>query len=292
MGFHKRNIKVHRVVNNKGRPAVKIKHSHKIKKPTKHLIQEKRNNIVRAVKGSKPVIINRSNSKSYVDPKINSIKNVGVGRILVMIACGPSVNEVDFKFVNSSSIDVMVINKPYEPVWPPKYWAFCDDSQRNRNLDKFRSYKGIIINSNGVRENTGQIVIKMKHGCSFSHNLNDGYVVGRSSVYANMQVAQWMNYDKIFIFGVDMTDVGGKLHHYGVNPDVKPDIRKSRFANEATYYDKMAEDLPESIKKKYYFCSSYNPFGFVNKFNKLDHKTAGEFIIKMLVSEGYDKKVT
>jgi hypothetical protein len=287
MGFHRRNIKVHRVIN-KGRPAVKIK-NHCIKKPNKAKItvQQKRDNIVRAVKGSKPVIINR-NGKTYVDPKINSIKNVGVGRILVMIACGPSVKEVDFSFTEHPLVDVMVINKPYKPVWPSKYWAFCDDSQRNRNLDEFKSYKGIIINSNGVRENIGQIVIKMKHGKSFSHNLNDGYVVGRSSVYANMQVAQWMNYDKIFIFGVDMAEVGGKLHHYGVNPDVKPEIRKTRFANEATYYDKMAEELPESIKKKFYFCSSYNPFEFVSKFNKLDHKMAVEFITEMLVSERYE----
>jgi hypothetical protein len=290
---HRKNIKVSRVVNNRGRSEIKIKSAFINNK--KRAAIEKKNNLIRVVKKNTRSVVDRkisvSRQKSSPGSKlINSIKNVGTGRILVMIACGPTVKEVDFSFVDHPFIDVMVINKPYPPVWPPKYWAFCDDSQRQRNEKEFSSYKGTIINSNGVRSHrAGQIVIRMKHNGAFSYDLNDGYVIGRSSVYANMQVAQWMNYDKIFIFGVDMTEVNGQLHHYGVNPDVRPDIRKDRFKNEARLYDKMADFLPESIRKKFYFCSSYNPFGFVKKFNKLNHKDAVEFINNVLVSEKYGK---
>lgn len=216
---------------------------------------------------------------------IMSLKNCGSGRILVMIACGPSTLEVDFSpILAAKNIDVMVINKPYKPVWPSKYWAFCDQSQYVRNKDDFENYSGTIITSTAVAaRKRGQIIVKAKqmlHGHLFSKDLTDGYVIGRSSVYANMQTALWMNYDKVFIFGVDMTEVNGSLHHYGVNPDVQPEIRKERFRHEAKNYDKLATVLTIEIRKRFYFCSSYNPWTFPNLFNKLDHKEAVSVIMQ------------
>jgi hypothetical protein len=41
----------------------------------------------------------------------------------------------------------------------------------------------------------------------------------------------------------------------------------------------MASKLPDSIRNKFYFCSSYNPWPFVNMFNKLDHKEAIDKIL-------------
>jgi len=216
--------------------------------------------------------------------KIEALKDIGTGRILVMIAAGPSVTEVDLTPLKQlEKVDMMCINKPYMPVWPTKYWAFCDHTQYNRNKEYWEGYKGIIINSPNVSaRKSNQIIIRSKHGKGFSRNLIDGFYIGRSTTYANLQTAHYMNYDKIFIFGIDMTEVGGKLHHYGVNPDVDPNNRKQRFSAEADHYSHAAKLLPEEYRKRYYFCSSYNPWNFVKEFNHLDHKTAVDFIMKSI----------
>jgi hypothetical protein len=76
-------------------------------------------------------------------------------------------------------------------------------------------------------------------GKGFNLDPSQGIYIGRSSVYAAMQIAIWMNYQEIFIFGCDMNPAGinGVLHFYGDNPDVNPVVRKNRFKNEAEYYD-------------------------------------------------------
>jgi hypothetical protein len=103
----------------------------------------------------------------------------------------------------------------------------------------------------------------------FSKDLSNGLCIGRSSCYAAMQIALWMDFDKIFLFGVDMDadGINGQLHFYGVNPDVDPNVRKNRFKDEATYYDKAAESLDPEERKKFYFCSDYNKWSFVKEFN-------------------------
>ncbi len=78
-----------------------------------------------------------------------------------------------------------------------------------------------------------------------------------------MQIAYWMNYDHIYLFGVDMNPAGidGKLHFYGDNPDVEPSIRKDRFEKEATYYSHAAEILTEEERAKYTFLYDLQPLG-------------------------------
>jgi DNA-directed RNA polymerase subunit F len=71
-----------------------------------------------------------------------------------------------------------------------------------------------------------------------------------------------------------MAEVDGKLHYYGVNPDVSATERKRRFAAEATFYDEAANILTEEERKRFTFCSRYNPWEFVNKFNQIDHAAA------------------
>lgn len=237
-------------------------------------------NQARIVKPIKNKSINIVKDKKH-DQKILNIKNCGVGKILVMVACGPSVSEIDItKLVNNDSIHIMVINKPIMKI-NPEYWAFCDNSQYVRNKDVFNSYGKLTITSSSVRaQKQNQIIIRPVHGEGIKRDLRDGYVIGRSSVYANIQVALWMNYDKIFIFGVDMCEVNGKLHHYGVNPDVSQAERIKRFGYEEYHYNIMSEKMPEDLRNKIYFCSSYNKRKFVDKFNKLDHKLAIEEILK------------
>lgn len=244
-------------------------------------------NIVKNIKSSntkrhQPIRVkNKPNNIFY--KKIQDIKDCGIDKILVMIACGPSVLECNFSALkDNSSVDIMVINKPLKQVWPPKYWAFCDHSQFLRNKDIFNSYPGIIINSSGVRarsKRNNQIIINAKHTTGISRNLHEGYVIGKSSVYANIQTALWMNYKEIYIFGVDMCQVGNKLHHYGKNPDIDENKRIKKFKTEAFNYENMANSLPKNIKDRIFFCSSYNKWDFINKFNRLDHIKAIDVIL-------------
>lgn len=247
--------------------------------------------VIRAFKRTGPLKGgNNTSPRSMInDPMKDKIRqylfNQGVGRILIMIAAGPSVKEVDFTpILTHDKIDIMCINKPYQPVWErTRYWSFCDHTQYNRNQDAWSTFQGVIINSKNVtarRQN--QVVIESRAGRGFSIDMTIGYFVGRSTTYATMQAAQYMNYDKIYIFGCDMAEVNGQLHHYGVNPDVAPENRKQRFKLESDNYSWAAEHVPEQIRKKYYFCSSYNPWDFVNKFNKMDHITAPSEIIKQI----------
>lgn len=214
---------------------------------------------------------------------INDLKNVGVGKILVMLACGPSINEVDFSpLFGHSKIDIMCVNKPNPKIWHhAKYWVFCDQSQYNRNSDLFYNCDKTIINSTAVkaRKANKQVVIKSISGNGFSRDITRGYNIGRSTVYANMQTALWMNYDYVYIFGIDMCEVGGKLHFYGENPDVKPTDRVKRFKNEAENYSKAFHIMKEDERKRFKVCTSYNKWEFADLFGKIDHKIAINIIL-------------
>ena len=234
----------------------------------------------------------RTIGRGYLD-KVKTMKNIGVGKVLVMIACGPSVKEAPLEILaDHNKIHFMAINNPYgyyknrvpkghDKIWPTNYWCFCDHSQYNRNKDAFNTYDGKLINSTGVRgHHPNQIVVKNKGGKGFSRDLLNGYHIGRSSTFANMQVAFYMGYDKIYVFGLDMAEVDGKLHHYGVNPDVAPSNRKQRFQGESTYYDFMTKNLKPVELDKFVLCSTYNPWPFTKKFNKLDQKIAPKKILE------------
>lgn len=280
-----KTIAVKKTIKKIGENKIAIKPiSRKLEKSQRELNRIRIQQTVENTKNGKRKIVLAKNKirKDANYDKISELRNSGSDRILVMIACGPSVLECDFSPLNGvNNIDIMVINKPLDQVWPPKYWAFCDQSQYKRNKDKFNSYGGILINSSAVlarRQN--QVIITAKATTGVSRNIHEGYVIGRSSVYANIQVALWMNYDKVFIFGVDMCAIKGKLHHYGKNPDVPEEKRLERFNGEAKNYDIMASKLPENICQKLFFCSGYNPFPFVDKFNKWDHNGAVDRILK------------
>jgi hypothetical protein len=212
------------------------------------------------------------------------LKGYGTGRILVMIAAGPSVKEIDFKPIKDHpKIDFMCINQPYEAVWPSKFWAFCDHTQYRRNQKIWDAYLGITINSANVQARRAkQFIIGNKSGKGFSLDISKGYYIGRSSTYANMQVALYMGYTSIILFGVDMTDVGGVMHYYGQNPDCTNERRKERFAIEAESYLWAGKNLPEAIRKRFYFCSSYCPWSFTQFFNKMDHKITVDFVLQHL----------
>jgi len=220
--------------------------------------------------------------------KIKQIQAIGTNKALIIIGNGPSINEVDFSpLKNQPRINTLSINKPDPRLWPTDYWAFFDTSQLNRHKQLWDEYDGLIFNSASIKsQKSSSIQFKNIGGKGFSTDACAGIYIGRSSVYAAMQIALWMNYDQIYIFGCDMNPDGidGKLHFYGQNPDVNPTIRKSRFKNEAEYYDLAADNMDESIRKRFFFCSEYNPWDFVHRYNYISHRGAVANIIEQFGS--------
>ncbi len=211
--------------------------------------------------------------------KIAVLKDIGRGKILVILGNGPSLVEVDTtQLQNNPKIDIMSINRPDSRIWPTTYWLFCDLSQYKRHNDIWNEYTGTIINTLSIPEKKNSAHIQHLTGEGFSTDMLKGFHIGRSSVYAAMQVALWMNYDRIYIFGIDMCSVtiNGQtmMHYYGINPDVNPDSRQKRFATEAKHYDYAARVLSSEDRSRFYFCSSYLRWPFAEQFNRLDHHTA------------------
>jgi hypothetical protein len=213
---------------------------------------------------------------------IMRLKDIGVGKALIILANGPSVNEVAIEELNNkSNIDLMCVNKPNQKVWPTRFWSFCDQSQYTRNQAAWDSYAGTIINATAVRtRHRHQTLVKNINGTGFSKDLIRGYYIGRSTTYASMQIALWMNYDKVYIFGCDMAAVNGKLHFYGQNPDVNNDNRIERFKQEAESFTYAAKNLSTDERQRFVFCSTYNKFPFIDSFQRMDHLQAVQLILE------------
>lgn len=216
--------------------------------------------------------------------KIAALRNVGLGKILIIIANGPSILEVNFEELKGKKqIHFMSINKPYDKIWPTEYWTFFDRSQFRRHEQLWYGYNGYIFNSTSIKEQKQKSMqFKNIMGHGFSKEPIKGIHIGRSSVYGAMQIALWMNYDHIYIFGVDMNADGlnNQLHFYGVNEDVKPEVRSKRFANEAEYYQNATTVLDKNEALRFTFCSAYNPWPFINLYNSVDHREAVDLILE------------
>jgi hypothetical protein len=212
---------------------------------------------------------------------IQALKGIGRGRILVIVGNGPSHREAALeRLKGNDKIDIMSINKPDQRVWPTRWWCFVDQSQVDRHRDLWNDYKGTAINSGSVRDRKGnQAVVRNIAGVGFSKDMIAGFYIGRSSVYSAMQVAYYMDYAKVYIFGIDMCAVGGKLYPWGANPDVDDKNRMARFDKEAESYAYAAKHLSDAERARYVFCSTYNPYPFMQSFARLDQKTAVDAIL-------------
>lgn len=230
-----------------------------------------------------PILAQHDSLLQQYKDSISRLRCVGNNKILVIVACGPSILEVPIdKLVGHDKIDLMCINKPDKRVWPTPYWLFCDQSQYTRNQNLWTDYGGLVINASSVRaRHKRQVLIKNMSGKGFSRDMGKGFYIGRSSTYAAMQVALWMNYRKIYIIGVDMCAVDGKVHYYGQNPDVPNDHRIQRFDREAESYLYAATEVlrPEDTTR-FTFCSSYNKYSFTNYFPSLHQKDAVDTILR------------
>ncbi len=214
--------------------------------------------------------------------QIDDIKKTGVGKVLVIVGNGPSHKEADLRqLFGHDEIDIMAINKPDERCWPPDYWMFCDNSQYRRHQKLWNSYNtGIIFNSTAIKNTKkNSIKVQTKHGKGFSTNIHKGVFIGRSTVYAALQVGLWMGFDHIYVFGCDMSAVNGKLYPWGSNPDVPDKHRKERFEVESRFYQWAANNLDKHHRNRITFCTRYNPWPFIKKFRQLDHEDAIRHIL-------------
>lgn len=216
--------------------------------------------------------------------RIAKLRNIGQGRYLVIIGNGPSIGQIPLEKLKSvNKVDLLTINKPDQRVWPTRFWAFFDRSQINRHRGMWDNFNGTVFNSTAIKEQKPtSMQFKNLGGKGFSQELTKGLHIGRSSVYAALQIALWMEYDKIYIFGCDMNPDGidGKLHFYGTNPDVDPTVRAQRFEREASHYDVAADGLGHGERQRFVFCSKgINPWPFVERFSSIEHTAAVDHII-------------
>ena len=235
------------------------------------------------VQPRRPVMSRRGMPTGVADlENVKKLRGSGTGRILVIVGNGPSHTEAPLQeLLGHSKIDFMPINKPDERIWPAAYWLFCDNSQYRRHKTLWSSYKGVVINSSAIRQTKPNSVhIKTLHGKGFSLNPTKGMYIGRSSTYASLQVAIYMGFDHIYVFGCDMGAVGGKLYPWGTNPDVPDKSRLRRFKYEAEHFGWMSKNVDKALLKTITFCSKHNKWPFIKKFECLDHIDAVSTIIK------------
>jgi hypothetical protein len=254
------------------------------KKPSVEVVRAPRKRSLSDIRPSKLRKAHDSLLGKHAD-KIKELRDSGIGRVLVIISCGPSANDVDVAAVaNHPKVDLMCVNKPDDRVWPTQYWIFCDQSQYIRNQDYWETYGGIIINAASVRaRHNNQILLRTLAGKGFSRDVLKGIHIGRSTTYTSMQVALFMNYHNIFILGCDMSKPaeGQPLHRYGVNPDVAESNRVERFAKEADNFWHGANILKEYERDRFIFCSEHNKWPFVDKFNRISQFGAEKEILKV-----------
>lgn len=244
------------------------------------------------IKKSPPVVTNLQ--ADLTPSQIQTIKNlrgVGTGKYLAILGNGPSLADIDTtKLKNIESLYLCTINVPDERCWPTKYWAFYDRSQYHRHKERYRSFSGTIFNSTGIKEqHDHSIKFKNMSGVGFSHDPSKGIYIGMSSVYATIQIALYMSFNKIFVLGCDMNanvDIG-RTHFYGVNPDVEPHERRKRFEKEANWYNYMAENVDIQTRNKIVFCSKdINIWPFMNSFHSVTPLETVDFIIKEIINAG------
>jgi hypothetical protein len=213
--------------------------------------------------------------------RIRSLRGSGSNRVLVILACGPSVNEAEVEKLVHPKIDVMCINKPESRLWPTAFWMFCDQSQYRRNQEYWADYKGTIINASSVRAtHPNQTLIRTIAGKGFSRDMTKGLHIGRSTTYSAMQVALYMGYNQIYIFGCDMGAVDGQMHRYGQNPDVSNENRARRFDKEAEHFAWGTKSLKDYERSKFVFCSTHNKYDFIKQYETLDQKIAVDEVLR------------
>lgn len=199
---------------------------------------------------------------------VAALKDIGLNKDLIIVGNGPSKASVPLELLKD--YDIISVNRPDLRIWPTKYWVLCDKAQYKWNQEYADTYKGTLIAGANVLAPQSTRIGSIG-GKGFAFNPLNGVYIGRSTVYVSMQLAVYMGYRRIYIFGHDQSDAGtGKFYEWGSNPFVKDSERSRRFQREAESFTWASQNLIESIRKRFFFCSKWNPFPYIDKFNRLD----------------------
>ena len=206
------------------------------------------------------------------DRTIIKYRNWGIGKQLLILGNGPSLNRISVESVKSRGLTCMGVNNIKDDFWQPEFWS-VNDTQKALELKKqIGNYKGTIFSVLPKKTTLGEF-IKLKNisTTQWSTDLSNGVVLGRSTVFLCLQVAFWMNFDKIFVAGIDMNPrESGNLHFYGTNTTIDPEKRKGRFINESVCYDNMIKSLSSTDLEKITLCvKGINPWPFASKLNNI-----------------------
>lgn len=190
-----------------------------------------------------------------------SLKDTGRGKSLHILACGPSRLETFYPEADGSS-DVLAVNKP---LMSAKYWLLMDNTQKERNSDIWQKFPGIILTGYAVKppRRHNQLMIPSTDIEAFDVPV----WIGKDSTYVAAQLAYYMNYDFIFIHGLDKCQVNGQTHFYGKNEDAPDEYRIPRFEQELYAWDWAATHLPKEVRQKFHFMSPYCKRDFLRKWN-------------------------
>ena len=208
-------------------------------------------------------------TRSSID-RIRGLRGVGAGRRLLIVASGPTVARVDFSGLDRGTSDVLIVNRPYQPLMDlAKWWAVNDMPVVMKHLDQIRAFKGTFIcGSSAFIPGRDSIKVPALAGRGFSMDLSQGFYLGRSTTLSSLQVAGWMDYASIFVLGCDMS-AEGNLYHDGSAPlGMTESTRKKRFDTEAEYWAYAAKSMPVELRQKTTFVGDLNPYPFVRLFNR------------------------
>jgi len=188
---------------------------------------------------------------------------------IVIIANGPSRVEMALEELDSH-IDTLTINVPDMRVFPSTFWMMLDYNVVKRHEDLLNDYKGKFLCSSAVlnKYHGPHTLVKCKQGFGFSIRTGQKLFIGHSTTYVAAQGAFVQGYDKIFIVGMDIGKVNGKLYEWGGNPYVSDSKRINRFIDEAKYWNWLSNYFPRSFRNRIYLCSKYLNYNWKDKFNK------------------------
>jgi hypothetical protein len=217
---------------------------------------------------------------------IRDLRTVGRNRTLVVLATGPSIREIEDlgRLKGAEGVDTLAINRGVPELEPTDFLLFQDAATYVRLKDYLPTCPSVIMS--GFRAMPGDVpnavFFTLRQGMGWSRDLEGGFFVGKSSTYAALQVAAWMNYRRVFVLGCDMGAApDGSLWRYGTNPDIGREERLARFAVEARFFDFAATALTPEERSRFVFASSYNRFPFVDKFTRADHRGIVEEILRV-----------
>ncbi len=206
--------------------------------------------------------------------------NVGKGKILAMFANGPSILKAPIeKLMDLENVDTMTLKRPDDRCFPTTAWVMPDIRDINRMAPWLRTYEGKLFTSNHKIERLpgskskvfikGQTRLSIKPGTGFTKDILGPIFSGYSSAYIGLQVAFYMGYESIYIFGLDMCDVDGEAYSYPKEENTQypgQESREKMFSLEANAFLFAFDNvLDEDDKGKIILCTENNPHEFAKE---------------------------